>query len=45
MHIEFPSQVNACVIEKLQRDLKFKKEKAVNCIEVCFECLLSDMTS
>ena len=27
MQIEFPCQVNACLTEKLQRDLKFNKRK------------------
>ena len=36
MHIQYPCQVNACVIEKLQRDLKFNKTKAVNYIKDCF---------
>ena len=30
MQIEFSCQVNACVIEKLQRDVNFNKKKAVN---------------
>ena len=42
MQIEFPCQVNACVIEKLQRNLKVNKKQAVNYIKECFESLLSD---
>ena len=42
MQIEFPCQANACVIEKLQRDLKFNKKKVKNYIKDCFEFLFSD---
>ena len=42
MQFEFPCQVNTCVIEKPQKDLKFNKRKAVNYINDCFESLLSD---
>ena len=42
MQIDFPCQVDAFVIEQLQRDLKFNKKKAVNYIKDCFESLLSD---
>ena len=40
--IEFLCQVNACVIEKRQRDLRLNKKKAVNYIKGCFESLLND---
>ena len=43
--IEFLCQVNACVIEKLQRDLRFNKKKAVNYIKDCLSPYSMMMTS
>ena len=42
MQTEFPCHANACVIEKLQGDLKFNKKKVKNYIKDCFESLFSD---